>query len=288
MIDEDDQKVDAIIVTYNSEATLARCVSAVRSWERTGRVIVVDNSSGDASVGTARSLVDHVEVLDTNSGFGAGQNVGVACSGARWVLILNPDAEVDAAGLEAGYLYASARDHVGMVEGTVRRSSDSGVERWCGSEPGAVALVARLLRLRERLGEGRLSALARVAGRRDYAVRQVESPTEVDFLAAVAPLVRRRAFEQVGGFDECMFLYAEDVDLCRRLRDSGWTLVALPIEWALHVGGASSEGHERRRASLWWESHGAFVRKHWKGPRRWFGLAVTAAGSRAQGEARRP
>lgn len=278
------ERVDVVIVSYNSESTLTRCIEAARAWDRVDQVIVVDNCSTDDSITAGRAVADHVVALETNRGFGSGQNVGVSRCRSDWVLILNPDAEVDAAGLEFGYCYATARDGVAMVEGTILRSTDGGVERWCGSEPGAIALLARLLRLRERLGERRLKAAARLAGRRDYAIREVDEPSEVQFLAAVAPLVRRRAFEQVGGFDEEIFLYAEDIDLCHRLRDAGWALVALPVDWARHIGAASSEGHERRRARQWWESHETLVRKHWTGPRRWLGLVVVAAARRWQGE----
>lgn len=277
--------VDVVIVSYNSASTLARCVAAARSWAHAGRVIVVDNGSSDESVAIARSVADEVHRSPTNRGFGAGQNLGVSQSGADWVLVLNPDAEVDADGLELGYAYVREHGNVGMAEGSIRTLADGSPERWCGSEPGVVALTARFLRLRERLGEDRLKRLARLAGRGDYAVREVDAPSAVEFLAAVAPLVRRQAFEEVGGFDEEIFLYAEDIDLCRRLRGAGWSLVALPFGWARHVGGASSVGDERRRADVWWRSHRTFVQKHWRGPRRWLGLVITSAGCRFQGQA---
>lgn len=266
------------MVSYNSAATLPAALRAVRAWPRTRRVVVVDNGSFDDSVAVAHACGATVLTSDQNLGFGGGQNTGVAAVDADWVLILNPDAEVDAAGLERGYQYASEHSDVAMVEGSIRRSADSGVERWCGSEPGLPALFARLSRLRERIGEEGLKRAARWAGMADYADREVSNPTPVEFLAAVAPLVRRSAFDEVGGFDDAIFLYAEDIDLCRRLRGAGWSIVALPWHWAVHVGAASSAGHEARRATLWWQSHRVFVRKHWRGPRRWTGLAVTTLG----------
>lgn len=277
-VDGATRDVDVVVVSHNSQAVLEAAIRSVRAWDRTSKVVVVDNGSLDGSVSIAERLADET-IVSTNIGFGGGQNLGVGQCRAEWVLLLNPDAVVDVGGLERGYQYASGQSAVAMVEGSIRRSADSGVERWCGSEPGLLALFARLSRLRERMGEERLKRAARWVGIADYADRDVIDPTRVEFLAAVAPLVRRSAFDQVGGFDDDIFLYAEDIDLCRRLREAEWSIVAIPWHWAEHVGAASSGGYEARRAVLWWQSHGVFVRKHWTGPRRWTGLLLTALGT---------
>lgn len=273
----DTDRVDVVIVSYDSARTLAACVEAVRAWGRVGDVIVVDNASTDDSVAVASELGARLIALSRNVGFGAGQNTGVAASRTEWLLLLNPDATVDVHGLETGLRHLRDYERVAMVQGAIRRAADGEPERWCGVEPRLRDLVARALRLRERIGDRRLQRLARLVGRSDYAARTVQEPSEVEFIAAVAPLVRRRAFADVGGFDETIFLYAEDIDLCRRLRTSGWSLVALPGPWASHVGGGSSAGRDRLRSRLWWRSHRRFVEKHWRGPRRWAGLALTTA-----------
>jgi N-acetylglucosaminyl-diphospho-decaprenol L-rhamnosyltransferase len=74
----------------------------------------------------------------------------------------------------------------------------------------------------------------------------------VESLSATALLVRRAAFESVGGFDERFFLYAEDMDLSRRLRLGGWQLYAAPSIWARHRWGSSSHDTVRREI-LWWQ-----------------------------------
>jgi GT2 family glycosyltransferase len=73
-------------------------------------------------------------------------------------------------------------------------------------------------------------------------------------------------------------LYAEDVDLCHRLRVRGWSCVAVPQAWARHEGGASSASTPHRRALLWWTSHRRLVTTHWRGVRRLAGLACCGLG----------
>ncbi|HEX7277688.1 MAG TPA: glycosyltransferase, partial [Acidimicrobiales bacterium] len=117
-----------------------------------------------------------------------------------------------------------------------------------------------------------------VAGRsrtlRDHAERVPSGPTEVESLAATAVLIRRSAFDTVGGFDESYFLYGEDLDLCRRLRDAGWALVTVPDVWATHVSGGSAESGWNREAN-WWRGTMQFAAVRW-GRRAWT-VAVVAA-----------
>jgi GT2 family glycosyltransferase len=279
--------VDAVVVTYESASHLARCIASARAGGVT-RIVVVDNDSRDSSVEVARDLADDVIALPQNVGFATAQNIGVARCRAPYVLLLNPDAELAPGAVRSGIYVLERCNQVGAVEGAIVRADNGAEERWQGPEPGLGALAARLLRLRERLGEDKLQSLAKFTGQRHYADRGVAAQRSVPFLAAVALLVRRAAFFDVSGFDEAYFLYAEDVDLCRRLRARGWKCIALPRSWARHEGGASSAATPHRRAVLWWTSHRRLVATHWFGIRRAIGIAVCGLGLReAQSRAAR-
>lgn len=267
--------VDVVIVTFNSASHLRDAVEAARAWARTGRVIVVDNASTDDSVSVARDIADVVIANDENVGFGVGQNTGAAEVQTSLFLALNPDAVVDAAGLERGYEILLGQHDIAAVQGVVRRSRDGGAERTHGREPGLADLVSHRFHLRQRLGEGVLRRAAPLLGLRYFTERVPANVVDTPFLAAVAPLIRRPAFDAVGGFDPGFFLYAEDIDLSRRLRNAGWRLVSLPVNWATHVGGASTATNLRGRETEWWRGHRRFVEQHWTGVRREVGLALS-------------
>jgi GT2 family glycosyltransferase len=147
-------------------------------------------------------------------------------------------------------------------------------DRSQGRELGPLDLIGRALGLKRLL---RFSAVQRLVTRgslRDHVARIPDGPTEVASLAATAVLVRRTAFEAVGGFDESYFLYGEDLDLCRRLRAAGWRLVALPVVWARHRNGFSC-GNWVTRELHWWRGTLMFAARWW-GRRRWT-LAMPAA-----------
>lgn len=276
--------VDVVIVTYNSADDVRECLAAARQAPAVGSVTVVDNDSTDASIAVSRPLADEVFHLDSNVGFGAAQNIGADRGTSPYVLILNPDAVIDSSALDRGVAHLMAHPQVAAVQGEIRRAEDGGLERSSGPEPGLADFASRVLRLRERLGERRLAWLARLCGIAYFADRAVTDVEEVDFLAAVALLIRRDALRDVAGFDERFFLYAEDIDLCARLRGAGWRLRALPGRWAVHVGGASSSSDRGLQRRRWWDAHLQLVDRHWVGPRRWCGWALGHVGRALDGK----
>jgi GT2 family glycosyltransferase len=90
-------------------------------------------------------------------------------------------------------------------------------------------------------------------------------------------LVRRTAFEQVGGMDEQFFLYWEDADLCRRLGEKGWRTVYFPGATIVHAGGRSSIHVYRESLTAFHTSAYVLFRKHATWPSRLFGPVVHVA-----------
>lgn len=76
--------------------------------------------------------------------------------------------------------------------------------------------------------------------------RPLDRVQEVDWISGSCMMFRRSAFDEVGGFDESFFMYAEDVDLCRRLRDAGWSTLYVPAARVVHVQGVSTSRHPYR------------------------------------------
>jgi len=269
--------VDAVVVTYQSEADIGACLGALASLPHPGKVVVVDHGS-DRSAAIARSLGAIVVADPTNPGFGTGQNRGVRHTDSPYVLLVNPDAVVEATGIAAGVAVLDASPDVAAVQGIVTDRRSGRPERSAGAPLGPVHLLGRALHARHLLrsplvrravmGAPGLAVLA------DHVERVPSGATDVEALGATALLVRRAAFDAVGGFDQGYFLYGEDLDLCRRLRRDRWRLITLPIPWATHAAGSSSPGwwdHE----VVWWEGALHYAARWWS-PGRW-ALARTAA-----------
>lgn len=226
--------VAAVIVSYNVSALLVRCIASLRA-DGIERIVVVDNASADDSVAASRAADPAVEVvaLDENVGFGAGANRGVARTTEPYVLVLNPDVEVEP---------GSTKVLLDALEG----------------DPG-LALVGPGIETPE--GELYPSArtfpdMADAAGHaflhfvwpsnpfsRRYRMLDWDhaDARDVDWVAGTHLLARRTAWDQVGGFDEAFFMYMEDVDLCWRLHRAGWRVGYEPAARVVHGIGRSTD-----------------------------------------------
>lgn len=252
---------DAVVVAYGPGGWLRRCVELALA-QGAEQVIVVDHGCDSAA---SLGALGRVRVLPSegNPGFGTGQNRGVSACSSDLVLLLNPDFLLAPGALDAGRSYLQEHPDVGAVQGIIRGLETGVVERSQGVDLRPIHLWGRALGARRLLGSPAVRAVAARAPRlRDHARRVPSGPARVEWLAATAVLVRRDAFEGVGGFDPRYFLYGEDLDLARRIRERGWALVALDRFWGHHVSGGSSSGAVDREIA-WWEGTLLYARRWW-------------------------
>lgn len=244
--------IDVIVVAYNSRDTLRASVEPLTHLPWVD-VTVVDNASPDDSAATVSDLAVRVISAPRNGGFAYGCNLGIAASSAEFVLLLNPDASIDANSLE-------------VLRDTLRANGSL-----AGVGPLTVDVTGRLLftqrrfpRLRSTYAQALfMHRAAPLAEWSDDAVRDphaYERPGSPEWLSACCLLLRRTALESVGGLDEGFFLYAEETDLFRRLAAAGWRAGFEPRATARHIGqgSAPADSTEPIRAT----SRVRYARKH--------------------------
>lgn len=239
--------IDIVIVHYGDSDTTCAAVGRCTVMDAAS-VTVVDNS---ANMPASPSC----EVIDPgrNIGFGAAANLGARHGSAPWVLILNPDVELTAATARALVRALELEPQIAALAPPLRYPNGDGqvnggqFSGWSRELSRCVGAGARLRGLRSRL-------------RPEARPRRGDGPAFARaWVSAAALLVRRAAFEQVGGFDERFFLYYEDEDLCRRLRAAGWRVAVGGAGEAVHeVGGSSGSyqsAHFERSRILYHELH---------------------------------
>ena len=261
----DIEAVKAVVVAYHNTADLR---IALEGLEGRVEAFVVDNGTEPAVAALCEQLGAHYLDPGSNVGFAAAVNLGVRAAspdGSCDVLLLNPDARVSVATIEAMAAALHAQERVAAV--SPRLFEEDGTEQqveWPVPSPRNAwidaAGVRRFVRPRER------------------------------FLIGAVLLLRGAALRDVGPFDERFFLYAEESDWELRALRRGWSLLLCPTLSATHVG-AGSSSDERRREALFHSSAELFARK-WHGNRGWAlmrAAAVSGAVLRAvaQGSARR-
>jgi N-acetylglucosaminyl-diphospho-decaprenol L-rhamnosyltransferase len=227
--------VDVVIVNYNGGAALGAAVRSVRA-SRARRVVIVDNASRDRSIDQLVGSDPDVDVVrcPVNRGYGAGANAGITRCDAPYVLIMNPDVEVAGATIS---VLASVLDKESDVAAVGPRIVDS---------TGATYPSARRF---PSLGVGAAHALLSVfwpRNRWSLRYRNEEQGSgdtvsrESDWVSGACMLVRKVAFDSIGGFDEGYFMYVEDLDLCWRLRRAGWRIRYEPLATSTHLQGLST------------------------------------------------
>jgi N-acetylglucosaminyl-diphospho-decaprenol L-rhamnosyltransferase len=248
-----------VVVNYNTGPYLLRCLRSAMdsSGEARLELVVVDNASMDGSAEALERELPQVRVIrnGSNRGFAAAANQGILATGAPFVFLLNPDAEV-MAGTFGGFLKV-ARDHprAGAI-GPMVRDPDGSIYPSARKVPTVAEGLGHAL-----LGPFRANRFSKAYTMADWDRR---SERRVEWVSGSCMLLRREALAEVGVFDERFYMYVEDVDLCTRLRLGGWEVWYTPELEVLHVGGVSTGGYRSRRMTLEHsKSIYRYVAKHW-------------------------
>jgi GT2 family glycosyltransferase len=232
-----DAGVTVVIVNYRSYSELSACLVSLERSTAPIHTVVVDQQSDTAGAAAIAARFPTVRLIpqETNTGFAAGVNRGVRDASTRYVLLLNPDAVVEPDLCQWLSDWMDGQTDAGAA-GPRIRNADGSVQASARRFPDFTTAVA-----------GRSSWLTRVApdnvlSRRNLPGLDLTTTDvmDIDWVSGACMMIRRSAFDAVGGMDEGFFLYWEDADFCRRLAAAGWRTVYHPRVGATHTGGRSS------------------------------------------------
>jgi len=178
-------------------------------------------------------LQDNLKIINNakNVGFGAGNNVGAKLAKGDIVLFLNPDTEIISTEIEKVIALFNQDNKIDIV-GSQLRLNNNEVQPWsAGHEISLINLIKNNLGLVK-----------------SQKIWKAEEEKMVDWVAGTALFIRKDIFEKVGGFDEKFFMYFEDMDLCKRVRETGKNILYNPNFKVRHIGGKSyqEKGFQKR------------------------------------------
>ena len=248
-----------VVVTWSPGDALAGFLqSLATATTRPYAVVLADNGSTDGSVEQAEGPGVCLLRTGGNLGYGKAANLGASGAAEDWLVVANPDLVWDPGSLDALLAAAGRWPAAGCLGPAIRTPGGQ-------LYPSARAFPS----LGRGLGHATFGwwwpANPWTKSYRAEAGRPVESAT--GWLSGSCLLLRRAAFEQVGGFDPSYFMYCEDMDLCRRLADAGWQNVYVPGSVITHSGGHSTQRVAHEMLAEHHRSLYRYLARQYAGPR---------------------
>ena len=256
------------IVNTAQRELLVRCLDAVATEREalaaaglTTEVLVLDNCSGDGSAGAARNhpAADLVLALEERRGKGENDTLLLQRAHGRFCLLLNEDSELRP-GASAALLAALEEDPEAGAAGAALFRPDGRRQASAWRFPTPVTALAAALALHKWLTVQSGGGATR----------------RVDWAQSAALLVRRDAAEQIGFFDPLFFVYSDEVDFCKRLRDAGWHTLYVPGAEAVHHEQLSTGAVPEKRIVELSRNRDRYMRKHHTAAAAWAVRWITA------------
>ena len=250
-------QLSILVVTYNSSSTIRVCLESVfqelESLE--GEVIVVDNQSTDETVSILNELLPDnpkfkFKVNRTNRGFAVGNNQALEMAGGQHIFILNPDTILQY-GVLKNLLIELEKDAKTGVVAPQLQFPDGRIQKTCRRFPTHMDVIYNVFGLSAAFPENRRFNGWKM-GDFDHTTRQ-----EVDQPAGAALLVRGDLLRSLKGFDENFPMFFNDVDLCKRIKQAGFSIWYLPEYAIQHLGGISVKQTKMKMTA---SSHVSFFR----------------------------
>ena len=234
---------------------------------------MIDNASNDASLAYVKAHYPELPIIKnkSNIGFAKAVNIGINLTKSDYILLLNPDTELLSDRVDGMIAFMDANPYCGAMGGRVLYPDGRRQESYRNFPTLWTIALGRRSSLFYRLFPQNPFAKKYLLPGEDFS-----HPAEVDFVAGTFMMLRRKAINEIGLFDENFFLYVEDVDLCWRLKKQGWKVCFYPMTSCRH-----HYGEKIRNDNIHPEIHHArsmfkFFKKNYQP--NWFTLLILKLG----------
>jgi GT2 family glycosyltransferase len=242
--------VSIVIVNYNTTDDIKKCIESIKACTITigYEIIVADNCSHDRSIEKIKNEFTGIKLflLDKNYGFGAGCNYGASKSKGKYFLFLNPDTIIENDTIDKMFYFLENNKNIGVCSVLMENKSDN-IPYFYNSFPD---LTWEFMEMTGFLHNKRIRKLYNDANE-----NHSSESMEIDWAIGACLMIRREVFDLVKGFDEQFFLYYEDTDLQRRIRNEGYKVMLLNKLKIKHEGKSSIEENETGENTYYLNMH---------------------------------
>lgn len=251
LISHKNKKLSVIIVSYNSEKFIGSCIDSVLKYlPKNSELLVIDNNSSDKTAQILEKYLPKIKLIksDKNLGFAKANNLAVESTAGEYLFLLNPDTQVYSNVFELMIKFYESTVDVGIVAPKLVMSNGQ-------TQPSAKNLPT--------IGRAFLEYVLGVKYAYSEYVPNSNQAQEVEVVYGAAMLIKNDLFKKLNGFDEKYFMYYEDADICKRVRELGKKVYYYPQVSIKHLVGATKSEVDKYKLN-----YQSFVKYH--GPMKAF------------------
>lgn len=244
--------VSIIIVNWNTKDFLKDCLDSI--LESSGGIsyetIIVDNASTDGSSRFIKERYPKVKLLEnyTNLGFATACNQAAKVASGRYLFLLNPDTILHRDAISGLIDFMKEKSWIGAV-GPQLLDGSGKIANSARRFPTMKQVLVRDTVLGKIMPWVKISRLVHIL--------PMDKPSVVDNISGGALLIKGELWRELGGMDARFFMFYEDVDLCRRIREMGYNVYYLPTVKVIHLGGGSR--HQERSSAFYYSIKSRFL-----------------------------
>lgn len=258
-------ELSIVIVNYNVRELLLNAIASlyVAMEGIDGEIIVVDNASTDGAIEALGREFPDVRTfpLDRNLGFGAANNIGIEASRGRYILLINPDTIVQERTIRTMMEFMEEHPDAGIA-GCKILLGDGSYEP--ASKRGFPSPWSSFCRV---FGLSRLFPKSKLFGGYNLNHLDPDQTLVVDAISGCFMFCRAEVLHQIHGFDTDYFMYGEDLDICFRAKDHGWSVYYHPATSIMHLKGESTRRSALDALAVFYEAMEIFAEKHFRSNR---------------------
>ncbi len=249
-----------IIVHYRNFKVITSCISSLKKGLRgiKSEIIVVDNDENKFFQPNYKELLKGIIYIKSqqNIGYGAAVNAGAKYAKGKYILVSNPDTVFFKETLREMLIFFKKNREVGMVGPTLLDKRRKIYKQIGSSSLNPLVGIVALSFLNKIFPNNPIS--------RHYWLRDRDfsRPQEVDVVPGSCFMIRKQVFDQVGGFDPNFFLYFEESDLCKRVKEKRWKIFIIPDAKVIHYWGASTPKSQKIN-KIFQQSRFYYFKKHY-------------------------
>ncbi len=253
--------ISIVIVNYNVKDFLYKCLTSVRnaSQNLTVETIVVDNDSSDGSLDFLKPKFPEVNfiALDENIGFGRANNLGFEKAKGKYILILNPDTILEESTLDVMKEYMDIHPNTG-ISGCRVLNDDGTFQLACRRGfPTPWAAFTKLTGLQS------LFPKSKIFAKYNQTYKSIDETYEIDAVIGAFMFARADVIKRLEGFAPEFFMYGEDIDLCYRTKQLGYSVDYVHTTSIIHFKGESTKRSTINDVKHFYDAMKIFVSKHY-------------------------